>query len=178
MTDRIRAGTMIIEDDTDTPESIAVDTELYSAGWATIVKSTSAQLGRELESAGWTFFYMADEIRTCGFGFSDQSRTDRAVAHVVDAAKLQNCNCLEITQIRRRSFLGLPYTSVVAHARHIQKSHRFQDLSHVPAGAWPPSCSRSESLRAGEAVQVWENEGGSRAESNWPLSPTIPRSSA
>src|SRR5689334_6509726 len=166
MTDRIRTGTMIIEDATLTPESLVVDTEPYSAGWSIIPKSTSAQLGRQLESAGWTFFYMAGEIRTRGFGFNDHSRTDRAVAQAVDAAKLENCNCLEITQMRRRSFLGLPYTSVVAHARHIQKSRRFQGASNMPAGARPFSHDWSKSLLTGEAVQAWENEGGSQAESN------------
>src|SRR6202035_4840976 len=99
MTDTIRVGTMFIEDGTPTPESLVVGTEPYSPGWSSISKSTSAQLDRELENAGWTFFYMAGEIRTSGFGFNDQSRTDRALAHVMDAVKLQNCNCLEITQI-------------------------------------------------------------------------------
>jgi hypothetical protein len=132
MTDRIRVGTMLIEDGTHTPESLVLGTERYSAGWSSIIKSTSAQLGKELESAGWTFFYMAGEIRTSGFGFNDKSRTDRAVARVIDAVKRQNCNCLEITQMRRRSFLGLPYTSLVAHARHIHRSRSFYDLSNMP----------------------------------------------
>jgi hypothetical protein len=178
MTDRIRVGTMLIEDGTHTPESTVGETECYLAGWSSISKSTSAQLGRELESAGWTFFYMAGEIRTTGFGFNDQSRTDRAMAHVIDAVKRENCNCLEITQMRRRSFLGLSYTSLVAHARHIQKSRWFQDPSNMPANMgshpreWlydqtaheqtPPV--RSKSLFTAEAVQAWENEGGLRAE--------------
>ena len=169
MTETIRVGTMLIQDGTATPESLVVGTEPYSPGWSSIIKSTSAQLGRELESAGWTFFYMAGEIRTSGFGFNDQSRTDRAVAHVMDAVKLQNCNCLEITQMRRRSFLGLSYTSLVAHARHIQRSRVFQGLSNMPARIpfrsreWlydQPATAPSESLFAGEAVQTWENEGG------------------
>ena len=171
MTDKIRAGIMIIKDGTQTPESLEVDTKSYSAGWSSIVKTTSAQLGRDLESAGWTFFYMAAEIRTRGFGFNDESRTDRAVARVIDAVKLENCNCLEITQIRRRSFLGLPYMSVVAHARHIQPSRRFQGVSNVPANAPSPARDGSKSLLPGEAIQAWENEGGSQAEPNRPLSP-------
>jgi hypothetical protein len=91
MTDKVRAGT-IIKDGTQTPESLVVDTKPYSAGWLSIMKTTSAQLGRDLEGAGWTFFYMAGEIHTRGFGFNDESRTDRAVAHVIDAVKLENCN--------------------------------------------------------------------------------------
>src|SRR5438067_9435490 len=116
---------------------------------------------------------MASDMRTSGFGFNDQSRTDRAVAHVMHAVKLQNCNCLEITQMRRRSFLGLSYTSLVAHARHIQRSRSFHDPSNMPARIpfrsreWlydQPATGRSKSLFAGEAVQTWEDEGGSRAE--------------
>jgi hypothetical protein len=133
MTDTIHVGTMLIEDGTATPESFVVGTEGYSPGWSSISNSTSAQLGRELETAGWTFFYMAGEIRTSGFGFNDQSRTGRAAAHVIKAVKREHCNCLEITQMRRRSFLGVSYTSLVAHARHIQKSRSFQDPSTIAA---------------------------------------------
>ena len=173
MTDRIRVGTMLIEDGTHTPESLGVGTERYSAGWSSIIKSTSAQLGKELESAGWTFFYMAGEIRTSGFGFNDQSRTARAVANVIKAVRRENCNCLEITQMRRRSFFGLSYTSLVAHARHIQRSRSFHDASNMPARIpfrsreWlydqtrPP---RGQTLFTDKGVAVWEDEGGSRAE--------------
>src|ERR1700760_3220119 len=127
MIDRIRLGTMLIADGTLTPESLVVGTEPYSAGWSSTTKFTSAELGRALERAGWTFFYMANEVRTTGFGFNNQSRTARAVAHAINAVRRENCNCLEITQMRRRSFMGLSYTSLVAHARHIQKSQRFHD---------------------------------------------------
>jgi hypothetical protein len=177
MTDTIRVGAMLIEDGVPTPESLVVDTKSYSPGWSSITNSTSAQLGREIEDAGWTFFFMAGEIRTRGFGLNDQSRTDRAVAHVMSVVRLQNCNCLEITQIRQRSFLGLPYTSLVAHARHIQRSRAFQDPSNIPAKA---QAHGRESLYGqtpavackyvftGEHIQAWENEGGLRAESKRP----------
>jgi hypothetical protein len=120
---------------------------------------------------------MAGEIRTTGFGFNDQSRTSRAVAHVMSAVKLQHCNCVEITQMRLRSFLGLHYTSLVAHARHIQRSRRFQDPSNITASDESHlreplhdqmSAARSKTLFSGEGVQTWENEGGSRAESTHP----------
>ncbi len=172
MADKIRVGTMLIADGTHMPESLVVATERYSVGWSSVSKFTSAELGREIESAGWTFFYMANEIRTSGFGFNDLSRTARAVAHVINAVERENCNCLEITQMRRRSVLGLCYTSLVAHARHIQKSRSFHDVSNMPARIpfrsreWlydQPATVRSKSLFVAEAVQTWENEGGSRA---------------
>jgi len=160
MTDTIRAGAMLVEDGIPIPESLVVDTKSYSSGWSSIANSTSVQLGREIENAGWTFFYMAGEIRARGFGLDDQSRTNRAVAHVMDAVKLQNCNCLEITEMRRLSFLGLSYTSLVAHARHIQRSRVFQRPSNRAANAQSVACKFAFT---GELVQAWENEGGSRA---------------
>jgi hypothetical protein len=160
MTNTLHVGTLLIEDGTPRPELLVVSTEPYSARWSYIAKFTSAQLGREIESAGWTFFYMAGEIRTRGFGFNDQSRTNRAVAHVMDAVKLQNCNCLEITEMRRLSFLGLSYTSLVAHARHIQRSRVFQRPSNMARNAQSVACKYAFT---GELIQAWENEGGSRA---------------
>jgi hypothetical protein len=173
MTDRIRVGTMLIADGIHTPESLVLETERYSAGWSSIIKFTSAELGRALESAGWTFFYMANEVRTSGFGFNDYSRTSCAVAHVVSAVKRENCNCLEITQMRQRSFLGLRYTSIVAHARHIQRSRSFHDPSNMPASTrshqreWlynQTRPARGQTLFTDKGVEVWENEGGSRDE--------------
>jgi hypothetical protein len=137
MTDRTHAGPMLIADGTQTPESLLLGTESYSAGWSSITKFTSAELGRALEGAGWTFFYMANEVRTTGFGFNDHFRASRAVAHVVKAVKREKCNCLEITQMSQRSFLGLRYTTLVAHARHIQISPSFQELSKLPTSTRP-----------------------------------------
>jgi hypothetical protein len=137
MTDRIRAGAMRIEDGTVTPKSLAFDTEQYSADRSPIVKPSAAQLDRELQSAEWTFFYMAGTIHVSGFGLNDRSRTDRAVAHAIKAVKLESCNCLGITQVRRGSFLGLPYTSLIAHARHIQKN---RPLHNPPRPHSVPAC--------------------------------------
>lgn len=137
--DRIRSGVMLIEDGTRMPEFMAVGTEHYAAGWSDITGFTSAQLGGEIERAGWTFFFMAGEIHARGFGANDQSRTAHAILHLIDDVKLQNCNCLEITRMRRQSILGLPYVSVFAHARHIQKSRSFFDLSRKPVRAGFPA---------------------------------------
>jgi hypothetical protein len=175
MPDRVRTGTILVEDGIPTPGAMAVATQQYSAGWSSILNFTSPQLGRELEDAGWTFFYMAGELRTSGFGFNKQSRTDRAVAHLIDAVKRQRCNCVEIDQLRQRSLLGLPYVSVVAHARHIQRSREFYGLSSRPvvAALLPrgslieqPVPVQSDTSFTGESIQAWENEGGSRAESS------------
>jgi hypothetical protein len=172
MTDKIHVGSMLLEEGTPLPESLVVGTEPFANGWSCL-PSSSAPLGQALESAGWTFFCRAGPIHTTGFGFDEQSRTDRAVAHAIEAVKREQGNCLEITQMRQRSFLGLRYTSLVAHARHIQRSRSVQDESDLPARMRSRPRERlddqarpvrSPTLFRGEAVQDWENEGGSHAE--------------
>ncbi len=136
MTERIDIGTMLLKDGTRLPDSLVLCTEQYSPGWSAITGSSSAELDKKIDTAGWTFFYMAGEIHRRGFGLNDQSRTDRALVHVIDAVTSDDFNCLEITQIRRRSFLGLHYTSLIAHARHIQISRSLYKSIGIAATVW------------------------------------------
>jgi hypothetical protein len=139
-------------------------TEPYATGWSSI-QSSSAQRGQELESAGGTFFCRAGPIHTTGFGFHKQSRTDRAVARGIETVKREHGNCLEIIQMRQRSFLGWRYTSLVAHARQIQKGPSFQDESDLPARLreWTNNQARpvqNPTLFRSEAVQAWKTRAG------------------
>jgi hypothetical protein len=123
-------------------------------------------------------FYMAGEIHTRSFGFNDLSRTDRAVAKVINAVTRDSCNCLEITALKRGSFLGLPYTSLIAHSRHIQRGRSFENPSLMPERQHSgplellydqAPTGGSQTISGAEAAQAWENEGGSRSESNRPV---------
>jgi hypothetical protein len=123
---------MLVKDGTELPPSPAITIVPHSIGWSYLINSTSAELDGNLRRIGWSFFYMAGEIRKIGFGFTSRSRMKRAVTRVIEAVKLQQCNSLEITQVQTKSFLGLPYTSLVAHARHVQLSPRFQPSAESP----------------------------------------------
>jgi hypothetical protein len=164
MINEVRIGTMLIENGTRTPESLEVGTAPYSAGWSFITDSTSVQLGKDIEKLGWTFFFMAGQIYGAGFGFSDKARMDRAVGQLIHMVTQEKCNCLEITGIKRRSFLGISHTSVDAHARHIQQSRSFHPLAGDPVSTdhAPVPATRSR-IAPREAIQTWENEGGLRA---------------
>jgi hypothetical protein len=128
MNEPISTGTIFVEDGTLTPEPLAFTTARRLPGWSAVTESTSAQLGTDLESAGWTFFFMAGEVHANGFGLDAKSRMDRALAHVIDTVSLEHCNCLEITEVKLRTILGIPYTRLGARARHIQKSRSFQTI--------------------------------------------------
>src|SRR4051812_27052343 len=172
MTESIRIGTVLLRDGTEIPKALAVTTERYLPGWSFISKSTSAQLNTSVESVGWTLFYMAGEIHTRSFGFNDLSRTDRAVAKAVKAVRRDSCNCLEITALKRGSFLGLPYTSLIAHSRHIQRGRAFENSSPTPQRERSrplellydqATTGERQTVLGAEPAQAWENEGGSRS---------------
>ena len=127
MKETMESGTILVEEGTLMPDSLLVSTQPYGAGWSSVENFTRVQLGAGLEAAQWTFFYMADEIRVTAFGFEEQSRMRRAVRKVIQAVKLEHCNCLEITQLVRESFWGIPFVKIVAHARQIQQSRDFHD---------------------------------------------------
>jgi hypothetical protein len=77
------------------------------------------ELEEELSTAGWTFFYMANAIRAT-------ARTiPAALKRLMTKVRRQGCNCFEIDEVATHSFLGMPYVSVSAHPRHIQKGMAF-----------------------------------------------------
>ena len=89
-------------------------------GWAAVQSARSA-FEKEVREAGWTFFFMAGEIKATVFGFDRQKTLRTALKRLIANVKSQNCNSIEITQVTGKSFLRLPYVSVSAHPRHLQK---------------------------------------------------------
>jgi hypothetical protein len=123
----ITPGTILIEKGTLLPDPLRLETASHASGWAPVTNHLDGrELGKKLDAAGWTFFYMAEEIRSTAFGFNRQNRTDAALKRLITNVRMQKCNCLEIDDVETHSFLGMPFVSVSAHSRHIQKGATFQ----------------------------------------------------
>jgi hypothetical protein len=120
----IAAGSVFINEDAQLPSSVLLQRDPHSSGWAEVTNVRST-FGKEIPDAGWTFFFMAGEIKTTVFGFDREKALGTALSRLIDNVKGQNCNCIEITQITDKSFLKLPYVSVSAHPRHLQKGQTF-----------------------------------------------------
>ena len=122
MADKIKTGTILIEEGALLPESLQFESDPYSDGWRSVNNLDGCGLGRKIREAGWTFFYMAGEIKASVFGFDREKALRRAVNRVLANLKSEKFNCLEITRVAAKRFLGLPYVTVSAHPRHIQQS--------------------------------------------------------
>jgi hypothetical protein len=117
MTDTLIAGSVLIEEGTRLPNSVLLDSESYSSGWAALQNPCS--LDKEIK--GWTFFFMAGEIKSTVFGFDRQKTLGTALKRLITSVKLTKCNSFEITQVISKSFLKVPYVSITAHRRHLQQ---------------------------------------------------------
>ena len=122
--DVIKSGTILIEEGATLPKTLTRQSAPYSSGW-TVVTSSRSDFEKDISLAGWTFFFLAGNLEATVFGFDKQRAASTAVDRIVANAKSRECNCLEITQVKTNSFLGVPYVSVSAHPRHLQKGMLF-----------------------------------------------------
>lgn len=120
VTDAIKAGSILMAEGAPLPTSILLRADPHSNGWSAVTDERSA-FEKEVEKAGLTFFYMAGEIKATVFGFDRPKSLRRALSRLIANVKSQDCNGIEITRITNKSFLGVPYVSVYAHPRHLQK---------------------------------------------------------
>lgn len=118
----ITPGTILMDKDTLRPPCLQLEDDTYPNAWMSVKHNlTPQELEKELSTTGWTLFYLASPIMTNAFGFDRARMIHAALKRLITQAKLQKCNCLEIDDVATRSFLGIPYVSVSAHPRHIQK---------------------------------------------------------
>jgi len=125
----IKAGTIMIQAATLIPQSLRVEIEPYSHGWEMIKNSDGDAVDRDTRRADWNFFFLAANIQATALGYWGERTVRRAMERVLAKAKPSKFNCLEITEISARHFLGFPYVHVSAHSRHIQKSPFLQELT-------------------------------------------------
>src|SRR5438045_2389975 len=118
MTDAVKTGTILIERDATMPESLRLEGNSFSSSWRSVSNLDLNALDTAINKAGWTFFFMAGEIKITAFGFDKEGAVRRAVNRVITNAESHKCNCVEITEVSVKSFFGMPYVNVTAHSRH------------------------------------------------------------
>ena len=129
MSGTIKAGAIMMKVGTILPQSLRVETELYSQGWEIIKNADSDAVDRDIRRADWNFFFLAARIHATALGYWGEKTVRRAMERVLAKAEPSKFNCLEITGVSAKQFLGFPYVHVSAHSRHIQKSPFLQELA-------------------------------------------------
>lgn len=138
------SGTIFIRESTLLPVGLAIESEAFLPGWRVVQNLDRYALARRIESSNWNFFYLAGELRATVLGRDRSGTPRRAVKCVLGKQEGQKFNSLEITKAVSKRFLGIPFVSVTAHARHIQEG-----IGLVPAKDFVLTTSIAAAPKAG-----------------------------
>jgi hypothetical protein len=122
MSPTIQVGTILIEEPTLLAPGLGLESEPYAANWSVAKVFDSFALDRKIHAAGWNFFFIAAEVKVMFFGALGANKIQNALKRILEKVRPQHFNGLEVTGIVAKRFLGVPYTVVSAHSRHVQQS--------------------------------------------------------
>ena len=128
MSQEIQVGTVLIDDRASIAQALGIDSEGYVGTWSVVGAGNGFALDLKIHAAGWNFFFMAGEVKAMFFGAVRAKNIRKALKRILSKTSDQNFNCLEVTGITAKHFLGVPYTSISANCRHIQQSCRLDDI--------------------------------------------------
>lgn len=122
----LKAGTMMVREGLLLPNLLDVETDAYSRRWRSVKSLDSFSMGRKLDAVGWHLFFVAGHITTIALGLGGEKSLHKAVQRIAAKVSALELNCLELTKISRKHFLGLPYIEISAHSYHIQPGWQLQ----------------------------------------------------
>ena len=118
----VQVGDILIEAWPAMTKLFGIESEPYSGSWSVVKALNGFGLERKVHAAGWNFFFMAAEVHVMFLGARRADKIHSALTRILGKVRGQDFNCLEVTEIIAKRFLGVPYTTVSAHSRHIQQS--------------------------------------------------------
>lgn len=127
-----KAGTILVHEGTPLPKGLRFESGPCAARWRFLQNMDAHALTRRIHEAGWSFFYLAGEIRAIVFGHEGQKTVRKAVERILAKLKSEKFNSLEITEVVSKRFLGVPYAGVTAHSRHIQQGALLSRPRNLP----------------------------------------------
>lgn len=123
----IEVGSLMLRTGVLQPDALRISTTSYSKQWDVVVGQDGFALERAVRAAGWHFMFVAGVVRAMAFGRSEGKNARLAVDRVLAKIRMQDFNAAEVAEISTKHFLGIPYLSVSAHARHLQQGNTLRD---------------------------------------------------
>lgn len=115
-----KAGAILVTESVRMAQSLGLGLEPYTGIWSLVKEPDGFAVERKIRAAGWSFFFMAAELKVMSVGAPGAKKIQNALQRMLEKVREQGFNSLEITGIAARRFLGVPYAVVTAHARHLQ----------------------------------------------------------
>src|SRR4029077_18193623 len=118
----VQVGAILIEPWPTMTTLFAIESEPYAGSWSVVKALNGFALDRKIHAAGWNFFFIAAEVNVMFWGARGADQIHSALTRILGRVKGQDFNCLEVTAIVAKRFLGVPHSTVLANSRYIQQS--------------------------------------------------------
>jgi len=118
----IQVGTILMKDWPLMTQLLGLESESCSGNWSLVKALDGFALDHKIHAVGWNFFFMAAEIKVIFFGALGAKKIQNALQRLLEKMRGQDFNCLEVTGIVAKRFLGVSYAIVSAHSRHVQRT--------------------------------------------------------
>ena len=118
----IQVGAILTNESPLMTQTFGIETVPCSGNWKLVNGLDGSALDCKIHAAGWNFFFMAGEIKGMFLGALGAMKIQNALQRILEKVKPQHFNGLEVTGIVASHFLGVPYVTVSAHSRHMQKN--------------------------------------------------------
>lgn len=119
--EHVNNGTLIIAEGVSLPASCDVKSEPFSQGWRAVTNLEGRGLDRRFSAIGWTAFQKTAPATVSVLGLGQSRTVRKAFRKIVRKSGSVKFNCVEITQARETSFMGITYVRMSAHARNLQQ---------------------------------------------------------
>lgn len=129
----IVVGTILMEDRPAINSALEIESDPFFGGWGVLKPVGAPALAQKVFAAGWSVFSLAGEAKVKVFGRRSAQNDSKAVRRLLKKVGESKFNCLEITRIAEGRFLGMPYTIIGGHSRHIQQEWFLQDIKERSA---------------------------------------------
>ena len=104
-------------------QALGIPSEAYFGQWRSLGSRESSDLDHKLRAVGWNFFFMAEELKAVVPAWGGQKTIGRGLKRLLARTRRQHFNCMEVSHVLKKHFLGIPYLSIAAHARHMQEGN-------------------------------------------------------
>lgn len=125
MAEAVAVGTILMS---GWPQLLGLESESYSGKWSVVKILDAFAVDRKIRVAGWNLFFIASEAKSIFIGGPGEAKVRRALSRILDKVGARRFNGLEVTGIVTKHFLGVPYTTVSAHSRHVQQGCYLDDF--------------------------------------------------
>lgn len=79
------------------PELLGLGTEPCIGEWNLVTLSNGVALDRTIQAAGWSFFFMANDVKVMFIGSLGMAKIQHALKRILKKVKPQPFNSLEVT---------------------------------------------------------------------------------